>query len=184
VFAGNALVYTYAKCGSIEDADLAFSGLPERGVVSWSAMIGGLAQHGHGKRALELFHKMFDRGVSPNHITMTSVLSACNHAGLVDEAKRYFDSMKEMFGIDRTEEHYTCMIDLLGCAGELEDAMELVNNMPFQLKAIVWGALLGASRVHKDPKLARLAAEKLFILEPEKSGTHVLLVNTYASAGM
>jgi pentatricopeptide repeat protein len=184
VFAGNALVHTYAKCGSIEDADLAFSGLPDRGVVSWSAMIGGLAQHGHGKRALELFHKMLNEGVSPNHITMTSVLSACNHAGLVDEAKRYFDSMKELFGIDRTEEHYACMIDLLGRAGKLEDAMELVNNMPFQPNATVWGALLGASRVHKDPELARLAAEKLFILEPEKSGTHVLLANTYASAGM
>ncbi|TVU29466.1 hypothetical protein EJB05_21032, partial [Eragrostis curvula] len=184
VFAGNALVYTYAKCGSIEDADMAFSGLPERGVVSWSAMIGGLAQHGHGKRALELFHRMLDEGVPPNHITMTSVLSACNHAGLVDEAKRYFDSMKEMFGIERTGEHYACVIDLLGRAGKLEDAMELVNNMPFQANAAVWGALLGASRVHRDPELGRMAAEKLFILEPEKSGTHVLLANTYASAGM
>ncbi|KAL6899647.1 hypothetical protein ACP4OV_006305 [Aristida adscensionis] len=184
VFAGNALVYTYAKCGSIEDADLAFAGLPERGVVSWSAMIGGLAQHGHGKRALELFHRMLDQGVPPNHITLTSVLSACNHAGLVDEAKRYFDSMKGMFGIDRTEEHYACMIDLLGRAGKLEDAMELVNNMPFQANAAVWGALLGASRVHRDPELGKLAAEKLFSLEPEKSGTHILLANTYASAGM
>ncbi|KAG8071261.1 hypothetical protein GUJ93_ZPchr0006g40890 [Zizania palustris] len=184
VFAGNALVYTYAKCGSIEDAELAFSSLPERGVVSWSAMIGGLAQHGHGKRALEFFRKMVGEGIDPNHITMTSVLCACNHAGLVDDAKRYFNSMKEMFGIDRTEEHYSCMIDLLGRAGKLDDAMELVNSMPFQANASVWGALLGASRVHQDPELGRLAAEKLFSLEPEKSGTHVLLANTYASAGM
>jgi len=184
VFAGNALVYTYAKCGSIEDADMAFSRLPERGVVSWSAMIGGLAQHGHGKRALELFHRMLDEGVAPNNITLTSVLSACNHAGLVDDAKKYFESMKETFGIDRTEEHYACMIDILGRAGKLEDALELVNNMPFQANAAVWGALLGASRVHRDPELGRMAAEKLFTLEPEKSGTHVLLANTYASAGM
>lgn len=184
VFAGNALVYTYAKCGSIDDADMAFSGLPERGVVSWSAMIGGLAQHGHGKKALELFHKMLDEGVAPNEITLTSVLSACNHAGLVDDAKKYFHSMKGVFGIDRTEEHYACMIDLLGRAGRLEDAMELVNSMPFEENAAVWGALLGASRVHRNPELGRLAAEKLFTLEPEKSGTHVLLANTYASAGM
>ncbi|XP_066317527.1 pentatricopeptide repeat-containing protein At4g14850-like [Miscanthus floridulus] len=184
VFAGNALVYTYAKCGSIEDADMAFSRLPERGVVSWSAMIGGLAQHGHGKRALELFHRMLDEGVAPNNITLTSVLSACNHAGLVDDAKKYFESMKETFGIDRTEEHYACMIDILGRAGKLEDALELVNNMPFQANAAVWGALLGASRVHRDPELGRMAAEELFTLEPEKSGTHVLLANTYASAGM
>jgi pentatricopeptide repeat protein len=184
VFAGNALVYTYAKCGSIEDADLAFSGLPEKGVVSWSAMIGGLAQHGHGKRALDVFRRMVDDRIAPNHITMTSVLFACNHAGLVDEAKRYFNSMKEMFGIDRTEEHYACMIDLLGRAGKLDDAMDLVNSMPFEANGAVWGALLAASRVHRDPELGKVAAEKLFILEPEKSGTHVLLANTYASAGM
>jgi len=127
---------------------------------------------------------MLDEGVAPNNITLTSVLSACNHAGLVDDAKKYFESMKETFGIDRTEEHYACMIDILGRAGKLEDAMELVNNMPFQANAAVWGALLGASRVHRDPELGRMAAEKLFTLEPEKSGTHVLLANTYASAGM
>jgi pentatricopeptide repeat protein len=184
IFAGNALVYTYAKCGSIEDADLAFSGLPEKGVVSWSALIGGLAQHGHGNRALEVFRKMVDERIAPNHITMTSVLCACNHAGLVDEAKRYFNSMREMFGIDRTEEHYACMIDLLGRSGKLDDAMELVNSMPFEANGAVWGALLAASRVHRDPELGKLAAEKLFILEPEKSSTHVLLANTYASAGM
>ncbi|KAM0883624.1 hypothetical protein ACQ4PT_031530 [Festuca glaucescens] len=129
VFAGNALVYTYAKCGSIEDADLAFSGLPEKGVVSWSAMIGGLAQHGHGNRALDVFRKMVDERVAPNHITMTSVLCACNHAGLVDEAKRYFNSMKEIFGIDRTEEHYACMIDLLGRAGMWDEVAKVRKLM-------------------------------------------------------
>lgn len=184
VFAGNALVNMYAKCGSIEDANLAFSLIHDRGVVSWSAMIGGLAQHGHGKEALNLFRKMLAERVSPNHVTLTSVLCACNHAGLIEEAEHYFDSMKDMFGIEKTQEHYACMIDLLGRAGRLNDAMELVNSMPFEANASVWGALLGASRVHGDTELGRKAAEKLFVLEPEKSGTHVLLANTYASAGM
>ncbi|XP_008787073.2 putative pentatricopeptide repeat-containing protein At5g52630 [Phoenix dactylifera] len=184
VFSGNALVNMYAKCGSIEDASLAFSEVPERGVVSWSAMIGGLAQHGHGKEALNLFHKMLDEGVAPNHITLTSVLSACNHAGLVDEAEQYFESMVELFGIERTHEHYACMVDLLGRAGRLNEAMELVDSMPFEANASVWGALLGASRVHRNIELGRKAAEMLFSLEPEKSGTHVLLANIYASAGM
>ncbi|KAJ8467175.1 hypothetical protein OPV22_029727 [Ensete ventricosum] len=183
-FAGNALVNMYAKCGSVEDATLAFSEIPERGIVSWSAMIGGLAQHGHGKKALDLFSKMLDEGLSPNHITLTSVLCACNHAGLIDEAKQYFDLMEEMYGVQQTQEHYACMIDLLGRAGRLNEAMELVHLMPFEANASVWGALLGASRVHGDIELGRQAAEMLFALEPEKSGTHVLLANMYASAGM
>ncbi|XP_020583515.1 pentatricopeptide repeat-containing protein At5g04780-like [Phalaenopsis equestris] len=183
-FASNALVNMYAKCGSIEDATSAFSEIPERGIVSWSAMIGGLAQHGHGKKALDYFYGMLNEGVPPNHITLTSVLCACNYGGLVTEAEKYFNSMEEMFGIERTLEHYACMVDILGRAGRLRSAMELVESMPFEANAAIWGALLGASRVHNNVEIGMKAAEMLLILEPEKSGTHVILANIYASAGM
>ncbi|KAL0426976.1 UNVERIFIED_CONTAM: Pentatricopeptide repeat-containing protein [Sesamum latifolium] len=153
-------------------------------VVSWSAMIGGLAQHGHGKEALHLFDEMLKDGISPNHVTLVSVLSACNHAGLVNEAQWYFETMKEQFGIEPTQEHYACMIDVLGRAGKLDKAMHLVNNMPFEANSTVWGALLGAAKIHKDVELGQHAAEVLYTLEPEKSGTHVLLANIYASAGL
>ncbi|KAL6584075.1 hypothetical protein OROMI_003364 [Orobanche minor] len=184
VFSGNSLVNMYAKCGSIEDAGRVFGEVPEKSVVSWSAMIGGLAQHGHGKEALDLFNDMLNGGFSPNHVTLVSVLTACNHAGLVNEAQWYFDSMKEQFGIERTLEHYACMIDVLGRAGKLDKAMDLVNNMPYEANGAIWGALLGAAKIHKDVEIGQLAADILYTLEPEKSGTHVLLANIYASAGL
>ncbi|KAA8519750.1 hypothetical protein F0562_014006 [Nyssa sinensis] len=184
VFAGNSLVNMYSKCGSIDDAGRAFSEIPERGIVSWSAMIGGLAQHGHGRAALHLFNEMLEDDVSPNHVTLVSVLCACNHAGLVTEAKRYFESMKELYGIEPTQEHYACMIDLLGRVGKLDEAMDFVNKMPFDANASVWGSLLGAARIHKNIELGQRAAKMLFTLEPEKSGTHVLLANIYAATGM
>ncbi|GLT29500.1 hypothetical protein SLA2020_043630 [Shorea laevis] len=184
VFAGNSLVNMYAKCGSIDDADVAFSEIHERSIVSWSAMIGGLAQHGHGRKALQLFDQMLEGSISPNHITLVSVLCACNHAGLVSEAKKYFESMRMSFGIEPLQEHYACMIDILGRAGRLNEAMELVNKMPFEANGSVWGALLGAARIHKNVEIGQQAAERLLDLEPEKSGTHILLANTYASVGM
>ncbi|KAF3451440.1 hypothetical protein FNV43_RR07535 [Rhamnella rubrinervis] len=184
IFAGNSLVNMYAKCGSIDDADRSFFEIPERSIVSWSAMIAGLAQHGHGEKALHLFSQMLKDGVLPNHITLVSVLCACNHAGLVTEARKYFESMKESFGIEPMQEHYACMIDLLGRAGKLNEAMELVNTMPFEANGSVWGALLGAARIHKNIELGQRAAEMLLVLEPEKSGTPVLLANIYASAGL
>ncbi|XP_042041019.1 pentatricopeptide repeat-containing protein At3g12770-like isoform X1 [Salvia splendens] len=184
VFAGNSLVNMYAKCGSIEDAGCAFSEVPERSVVSWSAMIGGLAQHGLGKEALDLFNDMLKDGTAPNHVTLVSVLSACNHAGLVDEAQWYFDTMKERFGIERMQEHYACMIDVLGRAGKLDEAKDLVNSMPLETNGAIWGTLLGAARIHKDVELGKHAAEMLYTLEPEKSSTHTLLANIYASAGL
>ncbi|KAL6197193.1 hypothetical protein ACLB2K_032805 [Fragaria x ananassa] len=176
-FAGNSLVNMYSKCGSIDDAGRAFSKVPERGIVSWSAMIGGLAQHGHGKEAINMFNQMLRDGICPNHITLVSVLCACNHAGLVTEARIYFESMKELFGVVPREEHYACMIDLLGRAGKIKEAMVLVNTMPFQAKASVLGSLLGAARIHKNVELGERAADMLFVLEPEKSGAHVLLAN-------
>ncbi|XP_030460152.1 pentatricopeptide repeat-containing protein At5g04780, mitochondrial-like [Syzygium oleosum] len=184
VFAGNSLVNMYAKCGSIDDAICAFDEIPLRGIVSWSAMIGGFAQHGHGKEALQLFDQMLEDGVAPNHITLLSVLCACNHAGLVDKAERFFKSMEESFAIRHTQEHYACMIDILGRAGKLEEAVDLIETMPFQATGHVWGAILGAARIHKNVELGKRAAEMLFVVEPENSGTHVLLSNIYASAGM
>lgn len=184
IFASNSLVNMYAKCGSIEDASRVFSEIPQRGIVSWSAMIGGLAQHGHGKEALQLFGQMLEEGVSPNQITLVSVLCACNHAGLVNEGKQYFEKMEDMFGVKPMQEHYACMIDLLGRAGKLTEAIELVSSMPFEADGSVWGALLGAARIHKNVELGQQAAEMLLAIEPEKSGTHVLLANIYASTGM
>lgn len=184
VFASNSLVNMYAKSGSVDDADRAFCEIPERGMISWSAMIGGLAQHGYAKKALNLFDEMIKNGISPNHVTMVSVLSACNHTGLVTEAKKYFESMKECFGIEPTQEHYACMIDLLARAGKLDEAMDLVNKMPFDANSSIWGALLGASKIHKNVELGQRAAQMLFSLEPDKSGTHILLANVYASAGL
>lgn len=183
-FAGNSLVNMYAKCGCIDDATRSFSMLHDKGIVSWSAMIGGLAQHGHGKEALQLFDQMVKQGVRPNHVTLVSVLCACSHAGLVSEAKQYFESMEDVYGIQPTQEHYACMIDILGRAGKLDEAMDLVNTMPYEANGAVWGAVLGAAKTHKNVELGQRAAEMLFTLEPEKSGTHVLLANLYASAGM
>ncbi|XP_057538464.1 pentatricopeptide repeat-containing protein At5g04780, mitochondrial-like [Amaranthus tricolor] len=183
-FAGNSLVNMYAKCGCVEDASLSFSKLSEKGIVSWSAMIGGLAQHGHGKEALRLFSQMINNGITPNHVTLVSVLYACSHAGLVEEAKEYFQSMDVLYGVKPTQEHYACMVDILSRGGRLDEALEIVNTMPYEANGAVWGALLGAAKIHKNVELGQRAAEKLFTLEPEKSGTHILLANLYASAGM
>jgi pentatricopeptide repeat protein len=183
-FVENALLDMYAKCGSIEEATLAFNHISEKGVVPWSAMIGALARHGQGKAALDLFQKMVNQGIKANHVTMTSILYACSHAGLVDEGKRYFESMTETFGMEPTQEHYACMIDLLGRAGKLSEAKEFMNKLPFEANAKIWGSLLASARVHGDPGLGELAAQQLFDVEPDKPGSHILLANLYASSGM
>eukprot|EP01018_Ginkgo_biloba_P032070 Gb_08223 [translate_table: standard] len=182
VFVGNTLVGMYAKSGSLEDAGRVFDKMPQRDVISWTTMIVGYAIHGCGKEALELFQHMQDSGTNPNHVTFVGVLSACCHAGLVDEGWQYFDRMSE-YRITPAMEHYGCMVDLLGRAGQLEKALDFINKMPIKPDAALWGSLLGACSTHGNIDLGEHVAELLFELNPEDSATYVLLSNMYAAAG-
>ena len=111
------------------------------------------------------------------------VLSACSHTGLIDRGTEYFYSMNKDYGLTPTSKHYTCMVDLLGRAGRLEEAQNLIRNMPFEPDAAAWGTLLGASRIHGNTELAEKAAEMVFKMEPHNSGMYVLLSNLYAASG-
>eukprot|EP01018_Ginkgo_biloba_P004276 Gb_28079 [translate_table: standard] len=178
----NAVIDMYAKCGNMKDAYQLFEEMPQKNVISWTATIAGYGKHGQAREALQLFEQMQRTGMSPNHITFVSVLSACSHAGLVDEGWHYFDCMRENYQITPTVEHYTCMVDLLGRSGRLGEAHDFINKMPVEPDAEVWGALLGACSVHTCPELGRCAAEHLFQLKPQDSGAYVILSNIYAAS--
>eukprot|EP01018_Ginkgo_biloba_P029527 Gb_22655 [translate_table: standard] len=183
VFVGSALVDMYAKCGGIEHAHKVFSNMPRRNEVSWNAMIAGYAQHGRGKEALQLFEQMQCAGLKPNQITFISVLSACSHVGLVDEGRHYFNCMIRDHSIIPTMDHYACMVDLLGRAGQLDEAKDIINRMSSEPGAIVWQTLLGACKTHGNMELGQYAAERILELKPQDAATYVLLANTYAVAG-
>ena len=180
---GNALVHMYAKCGSIDDARLAFDKMEERDVVTWNVMIGGLAEHGCGHEALEVFRSMIAEGVKPNEISFGSVLSACSHSGLVDEGRRLFLAMTQDYGIEPTVVLCNCMVDVVGRAGHLEEAKLFIDKMPVEPNEATWGALLGACRTYGNVDLGKLAANELLKLEPKDASTYVLLSNIYAAAG-
>ncbi|KAG0562950.1 hypothetical protein KC19_9G185500 [Ceratodon purpureus] len=180
---GNALIHMYAKCGSIDDARLVFDRMMERDVITWNLMLGGLAEHGCGHEALELFRQMSAEEVEPDERSFLAVLVACSHAGLVEEGRCLFLAMTQDHGIKPTIVHYTCMVDLLGRAGYLEEAEHFIQSMPLEPNARTWGALLGACRTHGDVELAEHAARELLKLDPKDASVYVLLSNMYAAAG-
>ena len=178
-----ALVDMYSKCGAITKARTVFDNMNGKNIVSWNAMISGYSKHGCSKEALILYEEMPKKGMYPNEVTFLAILSACSHTGLVEEGLRIFTSMQEDYNIEAKAEHYTCMVDLLGRAGRLEDAKEFVEKMPIEPEVSTWGALLGACRVHKDMDMGRLAAQLLFELDPQNPGPYVIMSNIYAAAG-
>ncbi|GLT82719.1 hypothetical protein SLE2022_010770 [Rubroshorea leprosula] len=182
VVIGSALIDMYSKCGSLEDACKVFEAMEERNVFSYSSMLAGFAVHGRPHDALRLFNEMLDTGTKPNRVTFIGVLTACSHAGMAEEGRQIFASMEERFGVPPSADHYVCMVDLLGRVGQLEEALHLAETMPLEPNAGVWGALLGACRIHGNPDIAEIAASHLFKLEPNAIGNYVLLSNIYASA--
>ncbi|KAL3737172.1 hypothetical protein ACJRO7_026006 [Eucalyptus globulus] len=177
----NALLDMYCKCGSLEGANSVFSRMVERDVISWSTMIAGLAQNGCSLEAMRLLEQMKHSGTGPNYITMVGILFACSHAGLVEDGLCYFRSMKRSFGIDPGREHYGCMVDLLGRAGKLDEAVKLINEMECEPDAVTWRTLLSACRVHRNSDVAIYAAKQVVKLDPDDAGTYILLSNIYAN---
>ncbi|CAH9090702.1 unnamed protein product [Cuscuta epithymum] len=177
-----ALVDMYAKSGHVKLARMLFEALSEKRVVSWNAMITGYAMHGHANAALHMFNWMI-RGAHPDHITFVGVLSACKHGGMLDEAKMYFEQMTRIYGVEPSVQHYTCMVDLLGHRGRLDEAYGLITQMKVVPDSGVWGALLNSCKIQGNVELAELALEKLIELEPNDAGNYVILSNMYAQAG-
>eukprot|EP00268_Persea_americana_P011084 TRINITY_DN14620_c1_g1_i1.p1 TRINITY_DN14620_c1_g1~~TRINITY_DN14620_c1_g1_i1.p1 ORF type:complete len:450 (+),score=39.17 TRINITY_DN14620_c1_g1_i1:45-1394(+) len=181
----SALVDMYFKCSSPQDGHLAFVKSPERNVVTWTALIAGYGQHGCASEVLTLFDQMVAEGFTPNHVTFLVVLSACSRGGLIDKGWKLFNSMTGCYGVRPRVEHYAAMVDLLGRAGRLDDAYELVQRSSSSGEyPVIWGALLGGSRIHGDLQLARLAASKFFELDPNNAGKYTVLSNAYADFGL
>jgi len=182
---GTALIEMYAKCGCIDIALEIFHGLKEKDTASWTAIICGLAMNGKTSRALELFEAMQVRGFKPDDVTFIAVLSACTHAGLVEEGRKLFHSMTSVYDIEPNLEHYGCFIDLLGRAGLLQEAEELVRKLPNENDEIivpVYGALLSACRTYNNIDMGERLATALAKVKSSDSSLHTLLASIYASA--
>lgn len=179
----NSLISMYSKSGNLQDARRLFDRMTEQNAVSLNSIIAGYAQHGRGIESLRLFEQMLNSNIAPTSVTFITILSACAHTGKIVEGKKYFNMMKENFGLEPESEHYSCMIDLFGRAGKLKEAEKMIEEMPFKAGSICWASLLGACRKHGNIELAEKAANEFLQLEPSNASPYVVLSNIYASAG-
>ncbi|GAB2260136.1 hypothetical protein Droror1_Dr00010991 [Drosera rotundifolia] len=182
VSVSNALITMYSKAGTVAHAKSVFKLVNRhKDTVSWTSMILALAQHGLGEEAIELFEKMLDFGIKPDHVSYVGVLCACIHAGLVEKGRSYYAMMQNVHKIEPTPSHYACMVDLFGRAGLLQEAQDFIETMPIEPDVIAWGSLLASCKVHKNADLAKVAAEQLLVLDPDNSGAFSALANVYSA---
>ncbi|KAE9610270.1 putative tetratricopeptide-like helical domain-containing protein [Lupinus albus] len=180
----NALIDMYAKCGSFDNAWELFCNMSNKTVVSWTIMITACALNGDVSDALNLFSTMVDMGMKPNHITFLAVLQACAHGGLLNRGLECFNMMTQKYGISPGIDHYSCMVGLFGCRGQLGEALQIIENMPLRPDAGIWSALLSACKLHGKMELGKYVSERLFELEPHVAVPYVEMANIYATAEM
>lgn len=183
ILVGNGLINMYTKCGSLKEGYLAFEKINGRDLYSWNTMIAGYGMHGLGENALRTFRQMIEAGYKPDGVTFVAILSACSHAGLVREGRKLFHQMKSRFKIEPQLEHYACTVDLLGRAGFLQEASDIVKNMPMDPNDCVLGALLNSCRMYKNTDVAQETASLIFSLDSTMTGSYMLLSNIYSASG-
>lgn len=185
VVLGNSLIDMYSKCGNLTYSRRVFDNMPERTVISWNAMLVGYSKHGMGRQVVELFNLMREENkVMPDKVTLLAVLSGCSHGGMENRGMLLFDEMvKGKYGVEPDIEHYGTVVDLLGRAGQIENAFKFIKQMPFEPTAAIWGSLLGACRAHQHVDMGEYVGKRLLEIEPENSGNYVILSNLLASAG-
>ncbi|CAL5365827.1 unnamed protein product [Camellia sinensis] len=180
---GNALIDMYAKCGHLDFSEKIFNDMEYKDMISWNSMLVGFAVHGQADRAIAFFSLMQESDVEVDSVSFVSVLSACRHAGLIDKGRKIFYSMTKEHNLDPDLEHYACMVDLLGRAGLFEETLDLIQTMPMEPDAGIWGALLSACRMHSNVKLGEFALDHLVKIEPQNPAHYVVLSSIYSQSG-
>ncbi|KAK9051215.1 hypothetical protein SSX86_027841 [Deinandra increscens subsp. villosa] len=183
VYVGAALINMYARCGSIEEARQVFDKMPQKDIVTWTAIICGYGMHGLAHLSESLFLQMVSSGLKPDAVTFVGVLAGFSHNGMVEKGWYWFNKMSNEFGVKPVLEHYSCMVDMLGRAGRLKQAEELIRNMYVKPDSKIWGGLLNACKIHKNYKMAERVVPEILKLDPTNAGWHVLMSNIYATSG-
>ncbi|EFJ20956.1 hypothetical protein SELMODRAFT_72165, partial [Selaginella moellendorffii] len=176
----SCMISCYTDNGRLDGAKLMFDTMPAPRLISWTTMLSAYATGGRAREALQLFSSMILHGLECKEVSFVTVLNACSHMGWVETGREYFLSMVSDHGIHPVPDHYTCLVDAFGRAGQLNRARDLLLSVPFMPDCAAWGALLGASMAYDDVQVGELAAEQLMELEPDQATTYVKLANAYA----
>ncbi|XP_043722665.1 pentatricopeptide repeat-containing protein At1g43980, mitochondrial-like [Telopea speciosissima] len=178
-----SLMDMYAKSGLVDSGMKIFFNMGIRDLVAWNTMLMGFAQNGCGVEALTLFEELLMCGLPPDRITLAGILLACSNGGFWDEGMSIFSSMEDKYGVIPQVEHYACMVEMMCRAGKLTEAMEIIETMPHEPSASVWGLLLRACGIHGDMKLMERVAERMLELELQSSLPYLVLVRIYGMKG-
>ncbi|MCO5580520.1 hypothetical protein L7F22_034388 [Adiantum nelumboides] len=184
ILLGSATVDMYARCGDLNDAQKVFDMLAQKSVVTWGALVSGYARQGSCKMLEACLKDAQQHGFQLDDLIFTALLTACCHAGLVEQGCIYFMSMMEEYGIEPSMEQYSCLVHLLGSGGCLVEAEDVLQTMPISPEIGVWRSMLSSSRAHAHTVLGGWCLDQATRLENVDAAPYILLSNAYVEAQM
>ncbi|XAR68554.1 hypothetical protein NMG60_11003720 [Bertholletia excelsa] len=140
IYVGSSLLDMYAKAGKIHEARGVFEGMPERDVVSCTAIISGYAQLGLDEEALDLFRRLQREGMTCNYVTYASILTALSGLTAVDHGKQVHGHVLR-FELPSYVVLQNSLIDMYSKCGNLTYARRVFDRMS-ERTAISWNAMV------------------------------------------
>ncbi|KAJ8634134.1 hypothetical protein MRB53_027470 [Persea americana] len=152
VFSQTSLVSFYSRSGGLKCARLVFDGMPEKNVVSWTAMVTGYMKERRYNDGLALFHQMQVAGIEPNELTLVNVLSACAHLGAYEMGKwvHRFINRHEVFVNPILG---TALVDMYVKCGYIQKALQVFEKLPERI-VCTWNSIIGGLAMHGYGELA------------------------------
>lgn len=178
-----SLIDAYSRSGHVQLALQVFQQLPSPNVFCFTSIINGFARNGLGRECLEMLEAMIQKGLKPDKVTFLCVLTGCSHSGLVEEGRLVFNSMKSLHGISPDTEHFSCMVDLLGRAGLLDEAEELLQQAPESGDCVMWSSLLQSCRFYTNEIVGKRVAKVLLELDPNDFAVHLQVSKFFSEIG-
>ncbi|MCO5577782.1 hypothetical protein L7F22_031615 [Adiantum nelumboides] len=149
----NACIEMYALCGSLGEALLVFQRQQKRDRISWNTLIAAFALQGNAKLSIKYLENMQREGVKPDIVTFTSLLSACGHLGLSNEANLLIESINQNYTVSPTVEQINCVVDILRRSGRLVEAEGMLTSLLPHTNLIGWTALLSSCRMYGNVEI-------------------------------
>ncbi|XP_071700986.1 pentatricopeptide repeat-containing protein At4g32450, mitochondrial-like [Rutidosis leptorrhynchoides] len=168
VWSYNKIIEMYAKCGSMEDALNVFDKMPQRNVRSWDTMITWFAKNGYGEDAIDMFTDFKEAGFKPDGRIFLSVFTVCSVLGDMKEGLLHFESMSKNYDTIPSMDHYKSIVDMLGSAGYLNEALHFIEKMSMVPSVEIWETLMNNCRVHGDTELGDRCFELIELLDPTR----------------
>lgn len=178
-----SLMDAYSRCGHVELSCKVFEEIPSPGVICFTSIINGYARNGMGKEGIEMLKAMIQKGLKPDKVTFLCALIGCNHSGLIEEGRFVFELMKTLYRIEPDWKHYSCMVDLLGRVGLLDEAEKLLIKVPEKVNSVIWSSMLRSCRIHRNETIGRKIAKSLVDLQAEDPAILLQASNFYSDIG-